>query len=102
MLSDFSKASVVVHVRSKLTHFVGDALDPQALVGAGVEETGVAQLDLLARAGTRFANNSVCTPICSASRATQRTCTRLPGCHMAVRPRAAPPRSCRPSRPSSG
>ena len=28
-------------------------------------------------------------PSCSASRATQRTCTRLPGCQIAVRPRAA-------------
>ena len=32
-------------------------------------------------------------PSCSASRATQRTCTILPACHTAVRPRAPPPRA---------
>jgi choline-sulfatase len=36
----------------------------------GNQEIKTPNIDRLARAGTRFLNNSVCTPICSASRAT--------------------------------
>src|SRR5262245_28350375 len=36
----------------------------------GNKEIRTPNIDLLARGGTRFQNNFVCTPICSASRAT--------------------------------
>lgn len=46
----------------------------------GNKEIRTPNIDLLARAGTRFQNNFVCTPICSASRATLFT-GRIPRQH---------------------
>ena len=47
----------------------------------------------MASAAPGCTSSALKLPSCSASRATQRTCTRLPGCQIAVRPRAAPPRA---------
>ena len=46
----------------------------------GNREIRTPNIDLLARGGVRFQNNFVCTPICSASRATLFTC-RVPRQH---------------------
>lgn len=49
---------------------VADDLAAWMLGCYGNKEIKTPNIDLLARAGTRFANSFVCTPICSASRAT--------------------------------
>jgi arylsulfatase A-like enzyme len=49
---------------------VADDLAAWMLGCYGNGEIRTPNIDLLARSGTRFANNFVCTPICSASRAT--------------------------------
>ncbi len=49
---------------------VADDLAAWMLGCYGNQEIRTPNIDLLARSGTRFANNFVCTPICSASRAT--------------------------------
>src|SRR5688500_11892678 len=47
---------------------VADDLAAWMLGCYGNKEIRTPNIDLLARAGVRFANNFVCTPICSASR----------------------------------
>jgi arylsulfatase A-like enzyme len=72
----------------------------------GNKEIRTPNIDVLARSGTRFANNFVCTPICSASRATLFTgrTPRQHGIHDFLTPKpssnppqgqAAPPSSFR-------
>lgn len=56
--------------RPNILLIVADDLPAWALGCYGNTEIKTPNIDLLARAGTRFQNSFVCTPICSASRAT--------------------------------
>ncbi|HWR52748.1 MAG TPA: sulfatase-like hydrolase/transferase [Bryobacteraceae bacterium] len=56
--------------RPNIVVIVADDLAAWMLGCYGNKEIRTPNIDLLARTGTRFANNFVCTPICSASRAT--------------------------------
>ncbi len=56
--------------RPNIVLVIADDLAAWMLGCYGNQEIRTPNIDLLARAGTRFANNFVCTPICSASRAT--------------------------------
>ncbi|MEK7406556.1 MAG: sulfatase-like hydrolase/transferase [Acidobacteriota bacterium] len=56
--------------RPNILLILADDLAAWMLGCYGNKEIRTPNLDLLARAGTRFANSFVCTPICSASRAT--------------------------------
>lgn len=56
--------------RPNIVLIVADDLAAWMLGCYGNKEIRTPNIDLLARSGTRFANNFVCTPICSASRAT--------------------------------
>jgi len=66
--------------RPNVVLIVADDLAAWMLGCYGNKEIRTPNIDLLARAGTRFINNFVCTPICSASRATLFT-GRLPRQH---------------------
>jgi len=66
--------------RPNVVLIVADDLAAWMLGCYGNQEIRTPNIDLLARAGTRFINNFVCTPICSASRATLFT-GRLPRQH---------------------
>lgn len=66
--------------RPNVVLIVADDLAAWMLGCYGNKEIRTPNIDLLARAGTRFSNNFVCTPICSASRATLFT-GRLPRQH---------------------
>jgi arylsulfatase A-like enzyme len=56
--------------RPNIVLILADDLAAWMLGCYGNKEIRTPNIDLLARAGTRFANNFVCTPICSASRST--------------------------------
>ncbi|MBI3680830.1 MAG: sulfatase-like hydrolase/transferase [Acidobacteria bacterium] len=56
--------------RPNILLILADDLPAWALGCYGNKEIRTPNIDLLARSGTRFLNNFVCTPICSASRAT--------------------------------
>ncbi len=56
--------------RPNVVLIVADDLAAWMLGCYGNQEIKTPNIDLLARTGTRFVNNYVCTPICSASRAT--------------------------------
>ncbi len=56
--------------RPNILLILADDLPAWALGCYGNKEIRTPNIDLLARAGTRFQNSFVCTPICSASRAT--------------------------------
>ncbi|MCS7023945.1 MAG: sulfatase-like hydrolase/transferase [Bryobacteraceae bacterium] len=56
--------------RPNILLILADDLPAWALGCYGNKEIRTPNIDLLARSGTRFANHSVCTPICSPSRAT--------------------------------
>jgi choline-sulfatase len=56
--------------RPNILLILADDLPAWALGCYGNREIRTPNIDLLARGGTRFQNNFVCTPICSASRAT--------------------------------
>jgi choline-sulfatase len=56
--------------RPNIVLILADGLAAWMLGCYGNKEIQTPNIDQLARAGTRFANNFVCTPICSASRAT--------------------------------
>lgn len=56
--------------RPNILLILADDLPSWALGCFGNKEIRTPNIDLLARGGTRFVNHSVCTPICSASRAT--------------------------------
>ena len=66
--------------RPNVVLIVADDLAAWMLGCYGNKEIRTPHIDLLARAGARFINNFVCTPICSASRATLFT-GRLPRQH---------------------
>ena len=66
--------------RPNVVLIVADDLAAWMLGCYGNKEIRTPNIDLLGRAGTRFINNFVCTPICSASRATLFT-GRLPRQH---------------------
>lgn len=56
--------------RPNIVLILADDLGAWMLGCYGNQEIRTPNIDLLARMGTRFTNNYVCTPICSASRAT--------------------------------
>jgi len=56
--------------RPNILLILADDLAAWMLGCYGNKEIRTPNIDLLARAGTRFASNFVCTPVCSASRAT--------------------------------
>src|SRR5215467_10768759 len=60
----------IAGTRPNILLIVADDLPAWALGCYGNKEIRTPNIDLLARAGTRFQHNFVCTPICSASRAT--------------------------------
>ena len=64
------KRAAAAPVRPNIVLVVADDLAAWMLGCYGNREIRTPNIDLLARAGTRFANNFVVTPICSASRAT--------------------------------
>lgn len=66
--------------RPNILLILADDLPAWALGCYGNKEIKTPNIDLLARGGTRFLNNFVCTPICSPSRATLFT-GRLPKQH---------------------
>lgn len=66
--------------RPNILLILADDLPAWALGCYGNKEIKTPNIDLLARGGTRFQNHSVCTPICSPSRATLFT-GRLPQQH---------------------
>ncbi len=81
--------------RPNVLMILADDLAAWMLGCYGNKEIRTPNIDLLARAGTRFANSFVCTPICSASRATLFT-GRTPmqhGIHdfLTAKPIASPP-----------
>lgn len=82
-------------VRPNIVLVLTDDLPAWALGCYGNTEIRTPNIDALARAGTRFTNSFVCTPICSASRATLFT-GRTPSQHgihdfLTPRPIADPP-----------
>jgi arylsulfatase A-like enzyme len=81
--------------RPNILLILADDLAAWMLGCYGNKEIRTPNIDLLARAGTRFLNSFVCTPICSASRATLFT-GRVPRQHgihdfLTANPVASPP-----------
>lgn len=74
------KGAPDVGARPNILLILADDLPAWALGCYGNQEIKTPNIDRLARAGTRFKNHFVCTPICSASRATLFT-GRLPRQH---------------------
>ncbi len=81
--------------RPNILLVIADDLAAWMLGCYGNKEIRTPNIDTLSRAGTRFANNFVCTPICSASRATLFTgrTPRQHGIHdfLTAQPVANPP-----------
>lgn len=74
------RRSPAAPTRPNILLILTDDLPAWALGCYGNTEIRTPNIDALARAGTRFANSLVCTPVCSASRATLLT-GRTPGQH---------------------
>jgi arylsulfatase A-like enzyme len=92
--------------RPNILLIVADDLASWMLGCYGNKEIRTPNIDLLARSGTRFVNNFVCTPICSASRATLFT-GRVPRQHgihdfLTARPIDDPPQGQLATPPSFG
>jgi len=95
LLAQRNRKQAAAPTRPNILLILADDLAAWMLGCYGNREIRTPNIDLLARAGTRFANNFVVTPICSASRATLFT-GRVPRQHgihdfLTPRPVDSPP-----------